>query len=444
MRVSLAPPAAAILPRVEGASRLLTRAGRHKPSLLGLLGSLGLATLVAGAFLLATHGVTSRTTDYFVRYSAAKLVLQGHGGSMYDPHALGHLQRVLARPLRIDGRFLPNPLPPWYVFLTVPFAALPYNTGYVLWFLLNLTLLTASVYALERYARLTWRAGLVFRQLTLVSLPVMVALVQGQSSMIHLASLTITFLAARARHDAIAGMALAATLAKPQFALPILLLFLLRRRWRLLAAFSATGLALTILPMLILGPGINGPYVDTLREAGGWGAGVGGFAPALNRSFAGLAQLLVPGLVGRVLTAVLDLAALAILVRAALRPVPLDLPFALAVVVSPLVSGHVLIHGLTMLVIPAAILLRHRAEIRLPVVPLLAGLYLTVWIGVPLALRAPIQLPTIAMSILALFLLAAVERKHRGAGADPRIDRRDPEVESVVTTFQRDRVPASL
>jgi hypothetical protein len=258
-------------------------------------------------------------------------------------------------------------------------------------------------------SRLDRRTSLWLLLPTVCSLPALIALLQGQVSMLLLALVVSVFIASRRGHDAMAGAALGCTLIKPQYVLPFLILFVLLKRWRLLAVFAATTAVLFVAPLPFLGPGAVSGYAHSLASATHWGAHVGGFAPKWNRSFSGFTQLLLPSSIAGPSAFALDLAALVLLARVVLRGAPFELAFGLCTLVALLVSQHVLIHDLVLLVVPAAVLVGWRSSIPVPVAPLLAGAYCAVTAGFWLAPATHVQLPTLGMCALAAALVVACD-----------------------------------
>ncbi len=127
-------------------------------------------------------------------------------------------------------------------------------------------------------------------------------------------------------------------------------------RWRALASFSAAAAALAVLPMAFLGTSINQVYI---RQAASWHAATGGFSAQANQNLAGFFRLLFAAPVATVLQWACSVAPLAAVAVIARRCRPADLPFAGATVTALLVNPHDLVHGLSLLLIPAAIAVRH-------------------------------------------------------------------------------------
>jgi hypothetical protein len=239
----------------------------------------------------------------------------------------------------------------------------------------------------------------------------------------------MSFFAARSERDGLAGVALAFALIKPPYVLPLLLVFLVRRRWRALGAFTVTALALLALPTLFFGFSTDGAYVHTLLQAAGGHQAFSYLGASSNDSFAGFTELLLPKSVSVVVSAVLSLIALGFLVRCAQRARSIELPAGLAMVVALLVSPHVFFYDLSILLAPAAMALRHRRDFSFLRSVFVSG-YVLLPIGFVAAMLTPMNLAVIAMAGFALWLYLAGMKRESGASAtgelEPSWSRRSP------------------
>jgi hypothetical protein len=366
--------------------------------------------LSAATGLLAwlTGFLTTRGTDYFYYYCVSRLVFAGHGGSAYDSRVLGALERHLLAPKGVPGGVIPNVYPPFFAVALAPLAGMEYTPGFVLWTALNCIAFGASLAFLVRFARLGPVGGTGFGLAAYLSLPALVALILGQASFLLLAALCIVVYATLAGRQVLCGAALALMLIKPQFVLPFLLVLAVRGQWRAVSTFAVAASALVVTPLLILGPGAPGEYVHALMQATHWGSEVGGFAPADNRSVAGLLRLLLPATFSMPISIVIDIVALAGLAALARRAASLDALLALATLVALLISQHVLIHDLVLLLFPAAVALRRRDECTWRSALLWALGYLTLIVGFRPVLGGHIQIVTVWMVVCALWLAAPV------------------------------------
>jgi hypothetical protein len=300
----------------------------------------------------------------------------------------------------------------------VPFTWLPYGLAYFIWFVLDCFLLAAAMFSLERYLQLDGRRALAFRAVSLTFLPVFLTLGLGQVSIVLLALACGFFFAARAGRPEIAGILLAVASLKPFYVAPVLLVFLLRRCWRLLAAYLGTGLCLLAAPLPLFGPAIYSSYVELLRQVGSWqGRSInqpltyrhvaiptGTYAPQWNHGFAGFAELLLPGRLSTAVYLGCAAASLALVCWVALRSQSHEPASALAVVAGLLISPHTLLYDYTVLLLPVAIAARHRAPGDRSFWPVVGSGYVLVTLGYRFAWFIPVQLSVVASVMLMLWL----------------------------------------
>lgn len=173
------------------------------------------------------------------------------------------------------SRFL---YPPLVATLFQPVAWLPYHLAKVLWMLLSLLALAASLVFAMRVAgvalddTVAWATWLI----VLVYHPLLTFLERGQIDSITMLLITvgIVWLSQRRREGA-AGLLLAlATLLKLHTVL-MLPFLLLRRRWRALAGYAAGGIVLLLLSLLLNGPAMLLQYATVefprISRFGEWG-----------------------------------------------------------------------------------------------------------------------------------------------------------------------------
>jgi hypothetical protein len=391
----------------------------------------------AATALLAwlTRFPATRGTDYFYYYCVSKLVAAGHGGSAYDDRVLGALERHLLAPHGVPGGVIPNVYPPFFAVALAPLTLLGYTPGSVLWTAVNCVAFGGSLAFLIQLARLGRLGGIGFGLAGFVALPALVALMLGQASFVLLALLCIVVYAATTERQWLCGSALALMLIKPQLVLPFLVVLVVRGQWQAISAFAIWAAVLAVAPLLVLGPGAIVDYIHALLQAAHWGGEVGGFSPADNLSIAGFLRLLLPGAIAMPISIVMDVAALVALAVLTRRPVALDALLALTTVIALLISQHVLIHDLTLLLVPAAVVLRHRAESNWRVGLLWALGYVALFVGFRPIFGGHIQILTVWMAICAVWLTTLADFS---AAQTTGVSRgtRDP-VRPGVTTMSR-------
>ena len=226
---------------------------RHGWSILVMGISLALCLVVLCYVAIVTPTLL---VDFGSIYSAGTIV----GPELYN---LGVQEQAFEAAV---GHDLKEPLPyfnpPFFALLFVPLSRLPYRVAYVLWGLVNAGLLAVV------FRRLGVSAGGVL--LAVYSVPVAVALVQGQASILILWAFTSCYLALRGGEDRRAGMYLAAGLVKPQLLVPTMALLVWKRRWEALRGFAVIAVPLAVLSVALIGVDGATDYVGLLASASRW------------------------------------------------------------------------------------------------------------------------------------------------------------------------------
>jgi hypothetical protein len=389
-----------------------------------------LGLVLSYAALLANGSAGPKQTDFVPYYTAATLVLHGDGAQLYDQLKLGHVESNLVRPLHVRDGVMPWLYPAFFAVAIAPLALLPYDAAFAGWVVLNCLLLLAVVAALSRFARFKGSSVTLWWVSALSFLPVLMAIAQGQASIVILALLVGAFVLSGAGGsrapvssrvgDAMAGALLALALIKPPYVLPVLAVFVIWRRWWLLGSFGLSAGLLLALPMVPCGPGCVTGFVATMSRASGWSTQIGGFQPKFNQSLSGFVQLLVAAPWAQVLIIGLDLAALSLVIHRAgfgRRPAA----FCAAVVCGLLIGPHVLVHDLSLLLLPAVVAVATGPhDLRLSLL-LVAG-YCGVVAGLALAPLLHIQIATVLLGLLlAWFTLS--DFQSRGPLHEPHVRR---------------------
>lgn len=337
--------------------------------------------------------------DFYTYYAISLLLLRRGPGAVYDFTVQKQFQEQVTS--QWPGQFilLPHILPPWVTLIFYPLGLLPYRASYLAWGASILLLVGGAIALLLPAAGLRGRAALLGAAAAAASLPVLVLLLQGQSDAPMIAATAAAALAWTRRRSAQAGAFAALALVKPQLVLLLPALFLVRRSWRAVAAFSLGCLVLVLVSLGAFGPPA---CLAWLRILAPWAfAGQANFPVDTQAQFSlrGLLQLLGVPLAPQLAVLAIGLLALAaVLLRARADP---RLEFALAIVGSLAMSPYQHAHDLVLLIVPGLLLggalpvLRHP---RLGAVILLAG-----WIGLEVLLFVPL-LTALAIVLTAVYL----------------------------------------
>ncbi|HET9407650.1 MAG TPA: glycosyltransferase family 87 protein [Candidatus Sulfotelmatobacter sp.] len=307
------------------------------------------------AVLAIHHFAFARAPERFdfasAFYVAAQMLRHGLGRQLFDLSLQRAFQMHYLHAL--GGAFYS---PPVVALLYWPTALFGVTGGHFLWSLVSLAILFLSSMVLHRALKLGPDALTIFA-ITFLFVPVHIQLLQGQVDILVLLVLSLALTAMQKRQDFLAGAVLALGLIKFQFILPLAVVFLLRRRWRLLAGFGVGSSLFVAVCAAISGWGVvlNYPRV-LLQLSASPNAGINQWMmPNLRGLFFVLAHHEAP-------MAVLAGGSLLLLLLGAYARKSLEQGFALAVVVSVLASYHLNPHSLIFLLLPLAVLVKFGAR----------------------------------------------------------------------------------
>jgi hypothetical protein len=354
--------------------------------MLGLTAILIGLPLMGWAFFL-THMVPDGHTDFRVPYAAGYMLRTGQ--PLYDYSAeLEAQNRVVSR----EEIALPFIHPAYEALLYVPLSYLTYLKAYWLWFALNLAILIAIYFALRPdLAPLSDGAfWLPFASLV-AFLPFGAGLMQGQDSLLFVLLFAIAF--ALLRNDShlfLAGMFVGLASFRFQIVVPVMLCFMLWRRWSFVTGFLATALPAAAISVALAG---FWPYVNAVLGFSGQKT------IALQQLVSHMPNLrgLIASLGGRApLVIVASLIVLGVGARFG-RNQDYQAQMALAITAAVLVSYYGLIHDLGVLFIPCAFLFSQKSDRALA----LAGV---IFFSPTLLIFAPDHFYLAVVGILALFI----------------------------------------
>lgn len=366
---------------------------------LGLIGIYAM-TVISGT-------VSPKQLDFPSYYAAARLVLEGHGGSLYNFGALGAMERGIIAPYHLPHGVLPYVYPPYFAIAIAPLGLTSLYPAYIIWWALNLALLLGASLLIQRREGLPFNGSVAVWLGTWTAIPTFIALLQGQVSIVLLAFIGGAVLCLERRWDIAAGVLLAGATLKPTYILPCLVVLLVRARWRAVLSFALTLAVFIAASAALFGPSIAGAYLSTLIRATGWTTQFG-YAPDQTASFAGPLRLVLPGPAGLIVLAILALASLAAVAYAARRAISITPVFSLALLVGLLLSPHVLTHDLVLLLVPVAAALDLREDGPSRLIPMLASLYALASVGFLLARVIHVQMVLLPMCALGIWLFLAI------------------------------------
>jgi len=298
--------------------------------------------------LLGIPIALSGKADFRQLYTAGYMVRTGHRGQLYDYGQTQAFQNQVVTP----DEALPFNHLAYESLLYAPLSIFKYRTAYAVFFGFNLAVLAGSFCMLRRYLSSlhevwTFLPAAIFA----CFLPVTLALLQGQDSIILLALMISATVLIDQGKDLRSGMLLGLTLFKFQYAIPIVLLFMCWRRWRFISGFALSAAAVLSLSLWVTGLEGFASYAHSLVEMSAKFSSLYGerygIRPQFMPNVRGLAYMVANGSSLATHTIVALLSAF-VLVWTATRPP--SLPLALLAALQ--VSYHQVISDMGLIVLP--------------------------------------------------------------------------------------------
>ncbi|HWY58903.1 MAG TPA: glycosyltransferase family 87 protein [Terriglobales bacterium] len=286
---------------------------------------------------------------------------RGLGQQLYDDATQFRVQREFSPEVAIRAGALPYNHPPFEAALFVPFTLVPYPLAFALWDLVNFVMLIALPFflaahlsQLQKYPWPLWvLASVAF-------FPIFAALLQGQDSILLLLLYALAFVCLKGNRDVLAGGWLALGLFKPQLLLPLVVLFLVQGRKKILSGFLPIAAILLLVSVAIVGKEgmlLYPHYVMHLENTLARGAIVPSDMPNLRGALA----IFFPGTPPHIVAVILVISlGLLLFTASECRKVfgknLVELEFSLAAIATVLVSYHALIYDLSVLMVPVLLL----------------------------------------------------------------------------------------
>jgi hypothetical protein len=323
-------------------------------------------------FWRAKDDALKGSADFSIFYTAAKMIQHGQGAQLYDIAAQGRMESVLYPKVTTRGGTLIYDHPPFEALLYLPLAYVSYATAYIIWLVISVLLLLLAVRLLSPYMteiKAAWAPLPIL--LYISSFLVFVGLLQGQDSILLLLIFTLVFINLKQGRDFKAGLFLAIALFKFQYAVPFLIPFILWRRWKVVGGFAVSSVVLFLVSLPVAGLRGTLSYAiflsNLLKGVSSHGVQYSlGFLPNTVPNIRGAVEMMAPSLLPQSFQKpiIVLLSSIAVLWATRLWPLgrtpsakTFDLGFSLALVTSVLVSYHVLVHDLSLLLIPFVLVL---------------------------------------------------------------------------------------
>jgi len=192
--------------------------------------------------------------DFLTFYAIGKIYLTAIA-HLYDFSTQFQVEQVIYSPTSLNGGGNIYPSPPYVAAVYSLFTLLPYSWAFFVWTIVSLMLIIIAVYWINKYLirEELLRAGLTHRQLLIVVLsffPVVFGLNLGQNHALTFFLLTGIVIFSLTERWYLAGVFAGLLAYKPQFVIGFLILWVVWRQYKALAAFLLV-VALWLLPVIV-------------------------------------------------------------------------------------------------------------------------------------------------------------------------------------------------
>ncbi len=379
--------------------------------------------------------------DFGHFYAAALIVRSGSGPRLYDYEEQRQVQKVLFPD--VDTR--PEPLIfnhlAYETFLWLPLTFCSYSTAAILWTLINLLILIALSTCLTGSFPSAWsRLHVPWILPFLAPFPVLMALIQGQDSIVLLGLYSLTFFLLKKERHFLGGCILALGLFKFQLVLPFVGFFILQRNWRFVSGFVSCSVIPIGTSLWITGAQGLLQFLRFLVRSNQGTASLEQFGlyPKNMPNIRGILFTVLSGAVNDKLvfslTVVFSIALLGWAVQIS-RGSSVEVRYALAIMSTLLVSYHLFLYDLTIVILPLLVIiecLASRSGSRL-------RFYWIAFVScVALLLLTPVHLVILSYGLSAsylvipvcvlTFLVASVGRFSSGSSLQERLVQSPPTI----------------
>jgi len=291
--------------------------------------------------------------DFRSFYTGAYMIRTGHAGELYDFETQMRFHRDLLPEAAKISVTMNHPAFEELFFL--PLSFLPYRVAFWTFFAVNLMVLAVSLRLLWPFLRRMTERWFWFPVLLCAEFfPLSRTILQGQDSILLLALLCAAFVLLEREQLFAAGCVVGCGVFRYQIVIPMVILYLLWKRWKFVAGFALTAALAALVSILIVGFHGAMAYAKYTHSVSLGMATEGDMA---HFNISPLTMLNLRGMISAILwgrathfwtqVAIFAASALVIILASRLKP---DLP--LAIIVASLVSYHFLAHDASIWIIP--------------------------------------------------------------------------------------------
>jgi alpha-1,2-mannosyltransferase len=218
-----------------------------------ILFSFGISVLIA---VFACQGASTLTGrlggDYPAFYGAGRIIASGDWQDLYSASRQIEAQKTLFP--NEDLHLLPFSYPPFVALAYYPFSLFNYRISYLIHTIFMIGALILTIQLIRPFNTLIDRYPLCALALTLSFYPLYRAILGGQNIATLLLLIIGSWRLVLARREWLAGLVLGLLLFKPQFAIPLIGLYVLSGRWRVGLGSVCTAAVLYAISSWVSGP----------------------------------------------------------------------------------------------------------------------------------------------------------------------------------------------
>jgi hypothetical protein len=202
--------------------------------------------------------------DFVRLYLLGRVVAEHNGDALYDLEKFNALKRVLFPALTPDP--YPQPYPPQAGIYFAPLARLPYPLALVTWIVASVLLFAAACWWVARLTGLSRPKCAALLGLALAFPPLEELKSFGQATAIPLLSFVLGWRFLLLDRPTLAGAAFGLLAVKPQLALPLTVVAIGQRRWRMIAGAALSIAAQAAVTTWLIGPSVFAHYLRYVRQ----------------------------------------------------------------------------------------------------------------------------------------------------------------------------------
>lgn len=283
--------------------------------------------------------------DFAHFYTIGRVALEQKTDILYDSTSLRVVQAELVP--QVGDAFYPPLYPPQTALLFAPLSMLSFTTASALWAVLSAALYFAVVYTTWQRLKREIPDGVLVCAAALAFPPFWYLILFRQNSIVVLAALWGGWLALEVGRPFIAGVAFGCLALKPQFAMVLVPLLVVRREWCLVRGIALSVAVQVLAVVAFVGPTI---FVDYIRYLPRLLQRANDVEPVLYKSVSLRALLrLLPDVVTTPLWIISAIAVFALVHRAWRDEVPARVRLAIVVIGTVLVNPHMYVYDAVVL-----------------------------------------------------------------------------------------------